>query len=187
MKNKRGVSPLIAWVLLISFTIAMGLLITKWVVDQIGDTEFDTDEELYCVDVSILMMSDPVRTNPGEVDFILKNNGNFRIKRISLGRETTERAEEWCLQLNIDIGGGSPFNPGTEYTHTLKIGDMQGNLVGNETTIYQMCEDVTQSAIPEEKLLSISIVPWIEIEDEPIACIDKKIVIELPGEGLLVD
>ncbi|MFH1377021.1 MAG: hypothetical protein ABIH25_05290 [Candidatus Woesearchaeota archaeon] len=177
--KKRGISPLISWVLLISFAIAMALLVTKWVIDNVENIDIG-DEEYYCDDVSISIKNVCIVVegggNTGDIEIKMKNNGNFKITRLSLGRETTEKPEEWCLKLNVQN-----LNPGQENEppYYLTIGPMSENLIGNDTTVYQNCDEVEQVYNPEdEKVMSVAVVPWIEIEDKSIACISKKVEID---------
>lgn len=180
MKNKRGISPLIAWVLLVSFAIAMALLVTKWVVDNVKDIEF-TDDQAYCDDASITLTNVCITSegvNTGQINISMKNNGDFRIDRLSIGRETDKKPEEWCLKLNVDN-----FNPGTEFIYFLKIGKMTGSLIGDDTTMYQDCDDVSENIIEPEGVTKIAIVPWIKIGDKSLACVNKKIEINKNTPG----
>ena len=36
---KKGISPLIGWVLIIGFSVSAGLLITTWAIDQFKDID----------------------------------------------------------------------------------------------------------------------------------------------------
>lgn len=176
MRNKRGVSPLVAWVLLISFAIAMGLLVTKWVVDNVKNVEFEPNKDVYCNDVAGYI-SDVCKVTTGQnankIQVTLKNTGNFKITRISLGRETTHKPEEWCLKLNAQN-----FNPQSDYVYYLTIGKMTGNIIGNESTVYQNCDTVIENINQDERMTSIAMVPWISIEDKATSCIDKKVELD---------
>ena len=105
MKTIKGVSPLIAWVLLVGFSVTAGLLVTKWVIDEFSDFELPADQESYCNDVQIKLedvcilstaYNDTIRIN-------LTNEGFFTVKRLNLGRATTSHSKEWCTMLNADL------------------------------------------------------------------------------------
>lgn len=170
INDKKGVSPLIAWVLIISFAIAMALLVTKWVVDNVENVEFGEDDQLYCKDISIFI-TDVCKTNQDKIQISMTNNGNFKVDRLSIGMETTHKPESWCLKLNVQ-----GFNPQSSYQYLLPFGEMTGRLIGDETSVYQDCDTIVQEVPqPGEIIKKIAIVPWIKIEGRPISCIEKKV------------
>jgi flagellin-like protein len=54
LKNKKGISPVIATVLLIAMVIVMGLIVFLWVKNMVGETveKFEKNIELVCEEVS---------------------------------------------------------------------------------------------------------------------------------------
>lgn len=166
MKNKRGLSPLIAWVLLIGFSVAAALLITSWAVNEFSNLEFPQDES-YCENIQLELDSicissdDTVRLN-------LSNEGYFSIKRLTVGRETTSYSEEWCTMLNIDI------TPNSNISKLFKAGSENSGYSNiRETECSELQGGVNFNS--SHNLTKIEIVPWGEIDGESFHCIEKAI------------
>ena len=148
----------------------MALLVTKWVTDNIKNVDFNEEDQLYCKDTSVFI-TDVCKTAQDKVQISMQNNGNFKIDRLSIGMETTHKPESWCLKLSVQ-----GFNPSSAYQYDLKFGKMTGRLIGDEISVYQDCDTITQeSPQPAEIIKKIAIVPWIKIEDKSISCIEKKV------------
>ena len=148
-KNKKGVSPLIAWMLLISLSVAIGFFVINWAIENIPEPKPDFN---YCEDVS-LSFKDPVYTtsDPPTFEVTLINNGYFSIDKISLGAKFSIANEKWY---EIILLGGEGIEP------------------GGEETITQELDGITD-------LSEVVIVPWLDIEGEIINCNDRKIIISL--------
>lgn len=74
--SKRGMSPLIATVLLIAFAVAMGAMIMNWSAGIEGEGEVAGD---YCEDISITTQNGACFGN-NIISFDVRNNG---VKRVS--------------------------------------------------------------------------------------------------------
>ncbi|MEK6839692.1 MAG: archaellin/type IV pilin N-terminal domain-containing protein [Nanoarchaeota archaeon] len=77
--NKKGISPLIATVLLIGFTVALAAVLMTWgldyirgTTDKVGD---QTDQYLLCSDLAFEIANVDCATD----DVIIQNNGNIDI------------------------------------------------------------------------------------------------------------
>ena len=79
---KKGISPLIATVLLIAFTIAIAVIIMRWGTDFVKNitksTEESTEMALKCTDLKIEMSDIDCTDNKLK----LTNNGNIEIKSV---------------------------------------------------------------------------------------------------------
>jgi len=148
-KNKSGVSPLIAWMLLISLSVAIGFFVINWAIENIPEPKPDFN---YCEDVSLSFKNPEYTTSdPPSFKVTLINNGYFNIDKISLGAKSLIGNEKWY---EIIILGGDGIEP------------------NGEANITQGLEGITD-------LSEVVIVPWLDIEGEIINCNDRKIIINL--------
>ena len=173
MKNKKAISPLISWVLIVSFAIAMALLVIPFIIDQIGNWDFDPEIE-YCKDVSLLA-EDVCKDDDGVVHLDLVNTGDFAIKKITLGRTTNLTAEQWCSY--PELHSIFPFNPGDSESLGISLEKNYTYDVSLET--FPECSDL--SVVDSEVgAVKIVLVPWIkpDPEVEILQCDERKIVLE---------
>ena len=85
MKSKRGVSPLIATVLLIAFAVALGAVVMNWGRAQLEPQ----NQEGICSEIEITMERIGERpnicfNNENEVIFLLRNNGNVPVQKFRI-------------------------------------------------------------------------------------------------------
>ena len=90
---KKGISPLIATVLLIAFTIAIAVIIMRWGTDFVKNitksTEESTEMALKCTDLKIEMSDIDCTDNKLK----LTNNGNIEIKSVKFRIYTADDVE----------------------------------------------------------------------------------------------
>ena len=82
-RGKRGISPLIATVLLIAFAVAIGTMIMNWgkdVVDNVGDCG-EVKIELQTINGKPLFCYDPLNT---KLNFMIKNTGSVDINNLQM-------------------------------------------------------------------------------------------------------
>jgi len=117
VRTRRGVSPLIATVLLIAFAVALGAVVMNWSRSFTGE-QMETAQQTAGVasacDVNVRMnlveiggiermcYDNSSRTG----SFIVKNNGNFDIEGLQVQIITSEGIEENNGSLNLRIGKG---------------------------------------------------------------------------------
>jgi len=168
MENKKGVSPLIAWVLLIGLSVSMGFLVMNWTKNTIPEPEPDLS---FCDDVSLFLINYSVHEpNDNEVKFNITNNGLFTIKKWSFGvtNSTNIEGSFWC-----EISSNFELTPSENKLLFFEMEDYTDNPLCNEGNPFS----ITERVLPEE----IVLIPWvtpIEGEDR-INCNDKKITINL--------
>ena len=124
--NKKGVSPLIATVLLIGFAVVVAGLIYSWVQgDLIGKTQTNAEEQIGsiidCSGVSV-KITKVCDTSENKVKFNIKNTGSKTIKSLSivlsgsLGSTTTTKDEEGNEDIDLIAGTERtleyPYDPG---------------------------------------------------------------------------
>jgi len=154
-KKKKAVSPLIAWVLLIGFTITMAAFITTFTINRIKslDIEGSAEVELYCGDVQ-LRLAELCRTSNTSLKVDLINSGLFNIHKLSIQLDSSFQP------LKTDsIYFITPIPPQEKILHTIELKEVDGR---------------------GDHIRSLTIVPWVVVQDEDdkineIACSDKKI------------
>ena len=171
--DKKAISQLISFVLLIGFAVAMAAIITTWSIEQVKKVEFDKEniKEL-CKDVR-LDISGACRTLDGQkVTLRLENPGYFDISFATVGRETANIPEAWCLDLN--------FNLTTNLSNRLINYTINGIFLNanfdEDFNQFTECKNLGGGVI-SEPIDSFTIVPWIRINDQSIPCTDKKAII----------
>ncbi len=166
--KKRGISPLIAWVLLVGLAISTGLLITQWAIDEFSNVELPYDSENYCNNVNLKL--EQICVNGTKVKFNLTNNGYFSIKRFTLDRATTNNTEAQCTWLNID-----DLKPGDENIQF----NYHAAAPNNQYDVLELvnCNGLSggSSFNLMHNLTKFEITPWIEVDDQPMHCIEQGI------------
>lgn len=170
MKTKKGISPLIAWVLLIGLSVSIGFMVMRWAVDVIPEPEPDLS---FCEDVSLFLINQAMDDSEiNLVNFNITNNGLFKIDKWSFGIVYSVGVTygHWCEEPDLDL------LPGENKVISFYLGQpLQGGS--------PLCSDIIPFVTPisSSDLVEVSLVPWIgPIEDEEkINCNDKKINIKL--------
>lgn len=178
---KRGISPLIGWVVLVGFAVATGLLVTQWAVQQFKDIDLPEDREGYCNDVDIELVGNCVTLNVDmkHVEMNITNKGLFTLTRFTFGRMTSNEAEAWCVLLNEKIppGNTDPTNPNSRIL-SLSVVDRSQDI--NHAITTQKCNDPNlegDELTLFSDITSLELVPWIEIEGDSFFCYDKRITL----------
>ena len=176
--KKRGITPLIAWVLLFGFAVAAGAFIYGWVGDWLPGIQLQAKPELYCDDVQISFENSCRLLDGAEsknLNLTINNKGSFTITRLTVQR--TAGATGSCLQL-IEITPSDqpksfevPFN--TTLTSLVNLSDP------NQAPYMKDCVVAAGQATtnPSLNFTEISIIPWISKDSETFPCVDKKITL----------
>lgn len=119
-KNKNAVSIMVAYVLLISITIALSVLIYNWLRFYVGEENIPE-----CPDgVSIIIKSyecyvaDDI--GGGNLTVVLKNKGRFTVDGYTLRVHDRPGAD---FGFYVFDGNGTAIAPGEEYNKTYEFGD----------------------------------------------------------------
>ncbi len=173
---KRGISPLLSWVLIIAFAIAMAMLVIPFIIDQVKNINFDNcDSDYYCDDVSISLKS-VCRDNSGVLKLSVTNKGDFSIRQISFGRATNTSSLQSCVY--TEDSSYLPIKPGETKEIVLSLDAAFFLDVTNESLT--SCVD-TPSAGSTTGATKITITPWIspdpECENSQL-CEDRKIILD---------
>jgi len=161
--NKKGVSPLMAWILIIAFALALGAFIMNWATNQVGKFDPSQNAELYCPDVDFSITNFCVKSDYSNVNFDLKNTGRYTIRKLTIARDTFNTELGSCYYL------GTPVDPGTEEQFILNLG---GVLVGDNKV--EDCDHLEIGTEENDLPEIIEILPWIDVDNQSIACTDRK-------------
>ena len=173
---KKGISPLISWILLFGFAVAMGTVISLCIIDEMGDINIaGPGPETYCKDVRLSINEVCRATDDKTINFNVTNTGNFKIWRYTIGRETATIAEQWCLDL---YAGPTTLGlqPGESDQFNLSIGGDMDPITGTDSMVYKECYDVNLIALTDT-VKKVNIIAWIKIDDEVMYCPDQKLEI----------
>jgi len=126
LKNKRGVSPLIATVLLIAFAVALGAVVMNWGRTYVEETanyaKSKSGTEVRCsMDVRIqeVKVGQTVKVcyndTGGFVDFVIRNSGRKAIERLLVHVLTTDN-EIYTQEINDTLSVGGIYHATSNYT-----------------------------------------------------------------------
>jgi len=174
---KKGISPLISWVLLIGFGVAMALFISNWIIDQVSNTDINEDTSIYCDQVDLRIDSVCLPSNT-EVRLDLSNDGVYSIRRLTFERTTTDLAKGTCISLlQSSIIEPGAVALGMLFTVTAETGSGIGQY-SNVKDVECNTLNPTGPVLDTDHLLTeIRIVPWIKIGEDTFACSEKEIVL----------
>jgi len=153
--SKKGVSPLIATVLLIAFAVALGAVVMNWgktyVEDQADKVGTKGDKDLACTsDVDLAWFQrnnvDQVCYGANYVLFTLENTGDKAISGMKL-----------VIDGNTDIFTNSSF-----YNESFAVGSIKK---------FNRTYDNATYGIPQE----IRIIPNVEVNQEDTVCIEAAL------------
>jgi hypothetical protein len=182
---KKGISPLIGWVLLIGFSVSAGLLITTWAINQFDDDDlFPKNYEEYCNQVDLRLSDAGTCLDPNDQEFTLNitNEGAFSIRRITLGRETSTFPLSSCKRLL----SAADLTPNTNALQTFEVtanNENYSNIVENDCDAFTLDPLNNIDPFDTHNLTYIEIVPWIKVEEKTFPCSEKGII--LNNESLL--
>ncbi len=117
--NKKGVSPLIATVLLIAFAVALGAVVMNWGRAYVEDTanfaQQKSDTEIKCITDAKLdfLTIDGVRKvcfnssfgSTGAVHFIVQNTGTAQVTGLTLTAITEDGIDNKTIAVNLSRSG----------------------------------------------------------------------------------
>ncbi len=171
LNSKKAMSQLIAFVLLIGFAIAMAGFVMGWAIPMFKrlDLEKGQEQEMYCNNIQIGI--DSACRNETDVKLMVTNKGFYNVTRLTVSRETGNSSMASCLILNVnkdyEDGQGRKFN--------ISIG--LGGAIIKRMGILQECSSFNLEGSSDIVLYQISLIPWVDIENEQVSCSDKKVII----------
>ena len=168
---KRGISPLISWVLIVALAVAIGAVVVPTLIERANEWRFDPPLE-YCEDVAISLKG-VCKESDGVLHFNLSNNGDFTIRKVTIGRVTNLTSEQWCAY--SDLSPYFPLNPGLVIEIPFSLNKNYTFDITNESFVGCSDLSIVNSVAGAVKL---EIVPWIkpEPDGEVFHCINQKII-----------
>ena len=144
---KRGISPLIATVLIIGFTVSIASVIMVWGGDFIkgiqGRTEAAGSELSGCAEATI-RVSGAEHTAPGKFNFLVENTGKPDIKSV-------------IVRLNGDKGSVSVTKPG---------------LKSAAKKVLRTEFDSAETGL----IANTEVIPTIDVKDKPTSCVPGEVL-----------
>ncbi len=161
--GKKGVSPLIATVLLIAFAVALGAVIMNWsrgrIQEQPDDTSASRALRRECQKVNLVLSETSSGTpklcyggggSAGHIEFTVVNSGDVSISKLALSVAGTTSAYNNDTLNESSIGQGLPY-------------------VGNVTYSYAQYGNIDL----------VRIIPYISLDGTDNACVDAVVEREL--------
>jgi hypothetical protein len=183
--RKRGISPLISWVLLFGFAIAMAALIFGWASDRAREQEFNRGQEIYCNE-AVLSVKDCVRDASGiSVGVTFVNKGKWTLHRIGAHIESLDTVGDDGIPLSSCIyflNGPDTLEPGEEDSWNFRISDSDNKIYLDIDGV--TCKSNTPAGAVVIFIKTLEFVPHIQPpgEDQPFACPDSKVVVDNPND-----
>src|SRR3989344_1793225 len=175
---KKGVSELISWVLLVSFVISLGAFVAYFSTTYVKQIKPGHAQELkiYCQDTQIALGNVCRDDNNVSIDFTIRNKGSFGISRLTVNREHSNSTIGSCSILNPTevFGVGQSLLPSQEFNFSLALYPPLSEFDEIGTIECPQATGPLTPLHPDWKVLELSVIPWVEIEGERIACPDKK-------------
>ena len=103
MKTKKGISPLISWVLLIGFVVGLSLMVGSWVRNQAQSTTDDVvknvESDIRCSDVAF---NANVTDCAGSPKLNIANTGKFSIVEVRVRQPSPGGTEPYTLLIPVN-------------------------------------------------------------------------------------
>ncbi len=169
---KRGISPLLGWVLLVGFAVSMGALILMWSTDLIGELSLGDSQkiDIYCENVGLDIENMCLDKLNDMIKIDLANNGGRNIKALTFSKETSGLPTSYCVKLLDDVSDPEIIIVGENYIFKISLDEKFEENV--------MCDFVSSGFDAEDDLYMISLVPWIDVDGVLQACTDKEVKLE---------
>lgn len=176
--NKKAISPLIAWILIIGFSITLAAFVITWAVNQAQKIELD-DQTIreYCQDVN-LRINEVCITGDYEISANITNTGYFNIVSATFGRRTQELEESWCVEPELHNPPELDASPGSEFIY---VHNVNGVFAFDPTAPILIQLSLCGSLVPNDDVGPVTyfaVIPWVKIEDTYVPCQDRKVEIE---------
>ena len=172
MKNKKAVSVMIGYVLLVTLAVVMGGIVYQWMKTYVPP---DT-EEIECPEgVSIFIVNYTCEKYIGEenitvLNLYLKNNGRFNLGGYFIYATNTSNQTVATIDLSQGIQNAAKMNPGVKFNLDSNEG-LPANDIKNQRFEFTNANFI--------QITSVEIIPirWQEQngKEKPVACTVSKI------------
>lgn len=172
MLNKKGISVMIGYVLLISFSIFISIIVYKQLETYVPK------ESLECPDgVSLFVKDYYYDCSASELNITIKNNGRFSVGGYFINAKNVSNEEIATYDISDKIKPSSLYlNPGVLFD---LVSATQNSLDPQEERIHTY--DLSTSILGEIKSIEISPLRWQTIEERKrvVSCSNAKIIEEI--------
>lgn len=160
---KRGISPLISWVLLVAMSIAIGSIVYMWAINLGHNIKVDQPRDIYCDnthlkilkscrDQSLLLMN-------------LSNTGSYNITSITFYKESESTVPGSCILLL-----NQPLKPGTSMVYNVSVD-------ANFSSEYLTECDPPIRSISSTLVNEFSAIPWVYQDYNNTDCPESKTIL----------
>lgn len=169
-KMKKGIAPLISWILIVAMVIAMGAFVFYWTTNYIKKINLQEglNEDLYCNSVNLKILNSCRKDDHNNLSINIFNKGSYNIEKLTIYRDTQNKIKGSCIQFLPSF-----LEPGKNIELGFNV---------NDTIITDSLQEcpVTNSNVNQEipYVEEVAITPWINVEGKSIACNDRKVKID---------
>lgn len=171
---KKAISVLLSWVLIIGFAVAMSAIIFTWAIPFVTKVSNNLDNsnkaDVYCGSTAIKIQDICRRLDNSSITIKLENTGSYNIKRLTIARETTRSSLQSCYLYDLGL---TPITPGITFSSDLAMLASFTDQKGNPLDCIKA--DPNQQFGLGDYVTDIEIVPWINVEDKDVPCVDKRV------------
>ncbi|MBS3155545.1 hypothetical protein J4404_03555 [Candidatus Woesearchaeota archaeon] len=171
---KKGISPLIAYILLIGMTVAMSVTVSIYLKNQAQSINFNSKEiEVYCADVA--MDAELVCKNSENVlGFNLTNRGYYSISNLTISSKISG------VTTTLDLNSGAyQWNIYTDNS----LGDSDNEAISpKEKALLLIALDLTD--LTPANPIEITITPSITIDDKGAVCNEKVFKLSISNNNI---
>ncbi|MEK6974068.1 MAG: hypothetical protein AABW41_02425 [Nanoarchaeota archaeon] len=167
---KKGIAPLISWILIVAMVIATGAFVFYWTTNYIKkiNPQEGINEDLYCNSVNLKILSSCRRDDHNMLYLNIFNKGSYSLEKLTFFRDTEKNPAASCIQFLPAF-----LEPGKNFELEFNINDTIN------TDSLQECPTVNLNKNPEIPYAEeVAITPWINIEGKSIACNDRKVKVD---------
>jgi hypothetical protein len=161
---KKGISPLISWVLLVAMSIAIGSIVYMWAINLGHNINVENPQDLYCDNTHLKALG--VCRDQNLLLMNLSNTGSYNITSITFYKDTESTVPGSCIVLLEPA-----LKPGTIISYTINV-DKE---FSNES--FDQCEENPISIPSSTNVTELSVIPWVYQDNKNTDCPDSKIIL----------
>lgn len=162
--NKRGISVMIGYVLLITFAIIMSIIVYNWLESYVPKDEVECED-------GVSVVVEDYNCNASVLNISLRNNGRFSFAGITIFGKENETADVATLDLSNNLTSGGNSAQGRVY-----FGDTSNSFSPGEKSPSRLIFDISSyDEIPEIVITPVKRVEW---QDKEITAVCGRASIE---------
>jgi hypothetical protein len=161
---KKGISPLISWVLLVAMSIAIGSIVYFWAINLGHNIKIGNPQDLYCDNTQLKALG--VCRDQNLLVMNLSNTGSYNITSITFYKDTESTVPGSCIVLLEPS-----LKPGTSILYKINI---DTNFSSDN---FDQCEQNPIRNPSNTNVTEFSAIPWVYQDNKNTDCPDSKIVL----------